>query len=622
MHKIINRATWVGARSSNRKSVVQCLFGALLLLPAVVPMAQVTTAFTYQGELELAGDPAQGSFDFQFVLYDMESGGDTLAGPVNTEDIAVDAGLFTAEVDFGMNVFGRMDVWLEIRVREGASDGGFTALSPRQKITPAPIAQHALNVEPGAIDTTQLASGSVGSNQIADGAVGATDINADQVQARLASCAAGSSIREVNADGSVVCEPDDDSGGDITEVSAGDGLTGGATSGSVSLAVDTAAIQRRVNGQCGLGAPLSTIDADGSPVCQELPIGLAWTVESTGSVGTHNSIAVRASGNPIISYFDIDNADLKVIDCDDAACSSGTARTVDSDGGVGMYTSVAIRDSGNPIISYYDATNSDLKVFDCSDGLCSSGTARTLDSTGQVGIYTSIAIRASGNAIISYFDQTNADLKIYDCSNAACSSGSADAVDTTGDVGGFTSIAVRPGGNPIVSYFDETNQDLKVLDCIDSSCSSGNEQRISVVATWTSIAVRDDGTPIISYLDFSTEDLAVYVCDDANCSSGLSRSMDSNVFDQTNQNDNSTSIAIRDGGEPIISYFDQFGSGDLWIFDCDNADCSQGTPRMLDAPGKVSTSIAIRGSGNPVISYFDGSDKLKAFSCGDPDCVR
>src|SRR3989442_15958557 len=40
-------------------------------------------------------------------------------------------------------------------------------------------------------------------------------------------CAAGSSIRVINANGSVVCEPDDNSGGTVTSVGTGSGLTGG-----------------------------------------------------------------------------------------------------------------------------------------------------------------------------------------------------------------------------------------------------------------------------------------------------------------------------------------------------------------------------------------------------------
>jgi len=136
------------------------------------------------------------------------------------------------------------------------------------------------------------------------------------------------------------------------------------------------------------------------------------TVDSAGDVGYYTSLALNASGFPVISYLDNTNSDLKVAVCNDATCTAPTLSTVDSAGNVGWFTSLALNASGFPVISYWDGTNNDLKVAVCNDATCTAPTLSTVDSAGVVGWYTSLALNASGFPVISYFDFTNGDLKV------------------------------------------------------------------------------------------------------------------------------------------------------------------------------------------------------------------
>jgi hypothetical protein len=124
-------------------------FLRLLSLPALLAFLMLDgrfssavaqgTAFTYQGQLQNNGSPANGSLDLTFTLYDASSGGVAVAEPVTNSAIAVTNGIFSTLVDFGPDVFTGASNWLAIAVRTNDT-GSFTPLAPRQQLTPAPYA--------------------------------------------------------------------------------------------------------------------------------------------------------------------------------------------------------------------------------------------------------------------------------------------------------------------------------------------------------------------------------------------------------------------------------------------------------------------------------------------------
>src|SRR5208283_298805 len=100
--------------------------------------------FTYNGQLNSNGSPANGSYDASFTLFATTNGGSAVAGPVTNSATGVTNGLFAATIDFGAGVFTGGNYWLELAVRTNGG-GAFTILSPRQQILPTPYAIYAAN---------------------------------------------------------------------------------------------------------------------------------------------------------------------------------------------------------------------------------------------------------------------------------------------------------------------------------------------------------------------------------------------------------------------------------------------------------------------------------------------
>ena len=104
------------------------MIAAVLAAAATSGAQPVGTSFTYQGRLTDAGNPANGTYDLQIVLFDAAAGGAQVGPTLTRDDVVVTNGLFTVALDFGA-VFAGSKRWIELGVRPGASTGAYTALA-------------------------------------------------------------------------------------------------------------------------------------------------------------------------------------------------------------------------------------------------------------------------------------------------------------------------------------------------------------------------------------------------------------------------------------------------------------------------------------------------------------
>ena len=365
----------------------------------------------------------------------------------------------------------------------------------------------------------------------------------------------------------------------------------------------------------------------GSPIILMILVVRAVTateinvVDSFGIVGAHTSLVLDSSGNPVISYYDSTNGDLKLVHCDDPNCE-GTelSQTVDAAGIVGAHTSLVLDSSGNPVIAYTDTANRDLKLVHCDDPNCAGvETPQTVDSADEVGLYTALILDSSGNPVISYYDNTNDDLKLVHCDDPNCAGvETPQTVDSSGNVGVSSSLVLDSSGNPVISYSGVGG--LRLVHCDDPNCAGVETPQLVDAngGTWTSLVLDSSGNPVISYSGVGG--LHLVHCDDPNCIGvETPQIVDSDVVFGWY-----SSLALDSSGNPVISYFDN-AALDLRLVHCDDPGCT-GTEsvQIIDGIEEVGyhTSLALDSSGNPVISYTDGTNgDLKLAHCTNPNCV-
>ncbi len=279
--------------------------------------SNICLAFSYQGELSVSGVPYNGNADFRFTLYDDANAGSIIGVNDQHNNQSIVNGRFVIDLDLWTSEFDGRDFWLEIAV-SAPSGNGLLVLANRQKISPTPYADYAFD-------------GSSSSN--------------------------------------------------ITSIFGGTGLSGGGSSGNVTLSVNTNVIQRRVTGACTFGQFVDSIRADGSVTCSEDPSDGVTSLASTPAGG----IRITSPSGPVpelsIRSDSVTGAHIK-----------GSSIAMDGD-------VVEIDPVGVGVTELYLISDKDATINETATCLVTaSGIFHFLDSGDADGIGLSIAVRRTDDS--------------------------------------------------------------------------------------------------------------------------------------------------------------------------------------------------------------------------------
>lgn len=236
------------------ETIVRFAFSIGLALFAPLVLSAPPQTINYQGYLtNPGGTPVDNAVVMTFKLYDAASGGAALYSETQLS-VSVASGNFNALIGAVTPITLPFDVpyWLSVAINSDAE------MSPRQPLASSPYAFRAASLDSTATLAGSQISGTISTGQIANNAV---------TQAKLSPISGAAAGRVLATDGSNL-QWQTAAVGTITGITAGSGLRGGGSSGSVGLAVDTASIQARVTGTCVAGSFISQVNSNGTVVCQ------------------------------------------------------------------------------------------------------------------------------------------------------------------------------------------------------------------------------------------------------------------------------------------------------------------------------------------------------------------
>jgi hypothetical protein len=435
------------------------------------------TAFTYQGRLDSGSGPATGIYDLRFTLFDAETAGSAVAGPLSVNDVTVADGLFAATIDFGANAFPGSARWLSVEAKANASPT-FDVLAPRQPLSPVPYALFAISggtqytagtglTLAGAEFSVQfLAAGPVNGNAATSARSDHTHVNQSWTGSREANSSGGSGILNI--------------------VNAFPG-----TAGSYGFGIKGEAQTVGVFGQLPQHGPLPGVDMnsffggvvgyDRSFPCDGLCVGVSGFANSgpgnsigvhggagtTGVLGTtfSNGTGVKGQGSSGIGVW--------------GQATSGSGVFGEAVSGHGLYgvaqSGIGVRGfslNNNAIYGESQGAGAALRVYNTGAGQAIYGEATTSD--------TVVALRNTGNGdLIRGYNNSFAE--VFRVASTGATKTGILSIDDPSGLGASNSLYMRNGGVPILyvkgsgALYSASTLNANALDLAEHVSTSGVE---------------------------------------------------------------------------------------------------------------------------------------------------
>lgn len=391
----------------------------------------------------------------------------------------------------------------------------------------------------------------------------------------------------------------------------------------------------------------------------ECLFGIERTLESVGDIGQDTATVVDpATGFPLIAYYDVGNADLRLYRCASAACDSGSSILVSGTNDRGHNVSMAFagstlwmafedRSSGELILArgsapynsfavlsqangaepslsadasgfldmvWRETVGNTLQRLQCLNAICSSANQITLAAGGR-GHRPSSTRLPNGNLLVSHFEPGAGNLRGTLCNDLACTAPQALVFDSGAGIAGKSSMRTTTGGLPLVYFHNAARNDVDAAQCSNASCASILKRTAlnGLPVTGARLALRADGRAVVAYIRQRQPWIAQ--CSDVLCN-GLSR-----ITIPGFNSDTRPAIAVRPDGRPVIYYASVGGSE---LYDCADVNCSSGNPRTVSGSGNSTSDViemALRADGRPVLLYaVSNANDVFVFDCADVNC--